>query len=103
MNNLDEISPVTQTINIRYRLHEGKKWRTVPAILNHQTKMIETNDFKLDLHRAFVIITYDQYHKKDVIFVYPWRSQCKVIEIMHDLPKDKILFQRFSNIADTAI
>ena len=63
-NNLEDLESKKEDIQIRYRIDGGKKWREIPAVLDSTSKMIESNDFKIDLHRAFVSSAKDEYDRK---------------------------------------
>ena len=75
-NNLEELEnrENREQVKVRYRLCGGKKWRTIMLTLDSEAKVLESIDFKVDLHWAFVSRSGDGPTKVDTVHVLPWNQ-----------------------------
>ena len=71
--------------------------------MDSSTKTIESNDFKIDFHKAFVSYSRDENTRQERISIVPWRCKYRNFQIVGSALSDQKLFQRMKNLSDQAI
>jgi hypothetical protein len=69
---------------VLYRIEKGKKWRKIRTTLDSNSKYLESIDFNIDLHQAFVSHYTDERYRTEVVRVIPWKGRFRDLEIMSE-------------------